>query len=81
MHCVVAPLLHLYVYGATPFDAFAHNVTGTTPLHTVRVGTVTVILSNVIFTWSLTGGHGPAGSFVVRVSVTLPAAISPAVGV
>ena len=35
----------------------------------------------VIFTWELTGPHGPAGSLVVRVSVTLPAAISAAVGV
>src|SRR5262245_35011424 len=41
----------------------------------------TVIGSIVIVTWSLTGGHGPVGSFVVSVSVTVPAAISPAEGV
>ena len=35
----------------------------------------------VIFTWALTGPHGPAGSLVVSVSVALPAAISTAVGV
>src|SRR5262245_32128028 len=35
----------------------------------------------VIFTWSLSAPHGPRGSFVVSVSVTEPAAISPALGV
>src|SRR5690349_23490939 len=35
----------------------------------------------VMRTWSLTAPHGPAGSFVVSVSVTPPAAISPAEGV
>src|SRR5215472_3698226 len=32
-------------------------------------------------TWALAGPHGPAGSFVVSVSVTPPAVISAAVGV
>ena len=35
----------------------------------------------VIVTWSLTGPHGPAGSFVVSVRVTVPAVISAALGV
>jgi hypothetical protein len=40
-----------------------------------------VIGSIVILIWSLSAGHSPAGSLVVSVSVTLPAAISAGEGV
>ena len=42
---------------------------------------VAVTLSNVITIVSVIGPQGPAGSSVVSVSVTDPAAISPALGV
>jgi len=51
------------------------------PEHTMRLVTETTGWSKPIRTWSLTGPHGPAGSFVVSVSVTPPAATSPGVGV
>ena len=68
-------------FSAIPPEAFAHRETGEMPLHTVRFGTVTRGELIVIRTWSLTAGHGPAGSLVVNVSVTLPAEISEAEGV
>src|SRR5436190_2451604 len=64
-----------------PREAFAHSVTGEMPLHTTRLATVTAGESSVIRTWSFTAPHGPAGSFVVSVSVTLPAAMSAPEGV
>jgi hypothetical protein len=51
------------------------------PEQSVRLETLTAGESNVSFTWSLTAPHGPEGSFVVSVSVTLPAARSAALGV
>src|SRR5437773_10629177 len=64
-----------------PRDGVAHSVTGNMPLQTTRLATATTGWSSVIFIWSVAAGHGPAGSFVVSVSVTLPAAMSDAEGV
>src|SRR5512144_2391210 len=64
-----------------PRETFAHSWTGGIPAHATRSGTVTTGWSSVSVTWSLTAPHTPAGSFVVSVSVTLPAAMSAAVGV
>jgi hypothetical protein len=52
----------------------AHTFTSE-PAFTIAMGLI------VIFIWSLSASHGPMGSFVVSVSVTLPAAISAADGV
>src|ERR1041385_5891033 len=59
-----------------PRDTVAHSVTGDIPVHTMWFATVTCGESSVIVIWSLTCEHGPAGSFVVSVSITLPAARS-----
>ena len=70
------------MYGATPFAGFAHRLTGEIPLQTMRFGTETVGWSkrdpDLVADRARTD---PAGSFVVSVSVTLPAATSPGVGV
>jgi hypothetical protein len=39
------------------------------------------VAAMVMTIWSLTAGHGPLGSFEVNVNVTVPAAISEALGV
>src|SRR5262245_15998607 len=74
-----------------PFQVPVDTVPETLPLsatcglveHTAWSGPAftTVLGSMVITIWSLTAGHGPLGSLVVSVRVTLPAAISAAVGV
>ena len=77
---VPLPPLHVTVIAAPPI--VPANVT-VLPAHIVCAGPASTVAtgSSVITTLSETAGHGPAGSFVVKVNVTEPAVISAALGV
>src|SRR5262249_37127056 len=67
--------LELHLRAAGAHDLVRADTVWPGPVGPPGVGSI------VIFLGSLGAGRGPAGSLVVRVSVTLPAAISAAVGV
>ena len=78
---VPAPPLHVPLVAAPPIaparattGLLAHTV-WSAPAFTVATGLIVITIA------SFTAPHGPAGSSVVSVKVTLPAVISPAVGV
>jgi hypothetical protein len=80
---VVAPVDHTYVNGADPVLLATVRVL-LCPAQIVAGLVVTVGVGKALMVITITSdaaGHGPAGSFVVIVSVTVPALYSATLGV